>query len=384
MEADQVTDEDVIKPLIKWTGGKYREFPYFKSYIPEFNRYFEPFAGGAGVFFALKPPGESYLNDKSTDLIRFYRLIGNPSFITELTQYADAWDDAGKLARTVTSELNPVFLTFIETSQSPEKTIQQTVKKIDLQQFPALFNVDFILQPSAFQEKLNYSLFDKMKRIRAISKKEIRSFEPLELHDHIETAVKSCLYLFMRGLLNDNNRGIINFSKTRAGANWFFVREFCYGSMFRYNRQGDFNIPYGGIAYNKKNFRAKIQHLSGNRVNTLFQNTTFYNLDFQDFINSTKPAKGDFLFLDPPYDSEFSEYDQHIFDRNDQKRLQEALMQQSARWMLVIKKTGFIQELYTKPGITIKTFDKRYTYNVRGRNSREAEHLVIMNYKPYK
>jgi len=31
--------------------------------------------------------------------------------------------------------------------------------------------------------------------------------------------------------------------------------------MFRYNSKGEFNIPYGGIAYNYKNFRKKIEYL---------------------------------------------------------------------------------------------------------------------------
>ncbi len=74
-----------IKPLIKWTGGKFREFKFFEQLIPkEFDRYFEPFAGGAGVLFALQPQGKAFLNDKSSDLIEFYRALLNPEFEKEL------------------------------------------------------------------------------------------------------------------------------------------------------------------------------------------------------------------------------------------------------------------------------------------------------------
>ena len=42
-----------IKPIIKWTGGKYAEYKFFKEYIPDFENYYEPFFGGGGVFFHL-------------------------------------------------------------------------------------------------------------------------------------------------------------------------------------------------------------------------------------------------------------------------------------------------------------------------------------------
>lgn len=41
-----------MKPLIKYTGGKYREYDFFKDFLPkEINNYYEPFVGGGGVFF---------------------------------------------------------------------------------------------------------------------------------------------------------------------------------------------------------------------------------------------------------------------------------------------------------------------------------------------
>jgi len=51
-----------------------------------------------------------------------------------------------------------------------------------------------------------------------------------------------------------------------------------------------------------------------------------------------------------------------------------------AKWMLVIKATKFIRELYNTHNCTIVEFDKTYTYNVRGRNNRDTKHLIVMNY----
>lgn len=371
-----------IKPVIKWTGGKYREFSLFRTFIPPFKNYFEPFAGGAGVFFALQPGHKSYLNDKSTDLIRFYRMIGKVEFEKELNNYVYAWNEAGEMATWMAIKLADAFSSFVNNETVPQKIIKSAINTLPEQKFPTIFSVNFIIDKEGFMLQLEHSLFDKMKRIKAIMARETRSFSKSELHTHMETAVKSAFYLFIRGLMNRHYTKKLSLPEAKAVANWFFVREFCYASMFRYNRQGEFNIPYGGIAYNKKDFGAKVKHVSNPSIKQLFAKTDFFNHDFAEFLEKVNPGKEDFIFLDPPYDSEFSEYDQHVFNQHDQVRLRDTLLLQKAKWMLVIKKTDFIENLYSHDGIHIHEFDKTYTYNVRGRNSRNTKHLVIMNYSP--
>ena len=51
--------------------------------------------------------------------------------------------------------------------------------------------------------------------------------------------------------------------------------------MFRFNSSGHFNIPYGGIAYNTKDFRSKVDHIFSEEVKVLFKNTTIKNQDFE-------------------------------------------------------------------------------------------------------
>ena len=48
--------------------------------------------------------------------------------------------------------------------------------------------------------------------------------------------------------------------------------------------------------------------------------------------------------------------------------------------MLVIKNTPFIYDLYNKPNIKIKFFDKSYNVSFMNRNDRDTEHLMITNY----
>ncbi len=65
----------MVKPFIKWAGGKrwLTKHPSFE--IPEFSgRYIEPFLGGAAVFFYLKPK-EAILSDTNKHLIETYRAV---------------------------------------------------------------------------------------------------------------------------------------------------------------------------------------------------------------------------------------------------------------------------------------------------------------------
>lgn len=371
--------EQKIKPIIKWTGGKYREFALFKDHIPSFDRYVEPFFGGGGVFFALQPKVPVIINDKSIDLIRFYRQINEPAFKEKLYQYADAWDEVKQLSEKLWEKCESEFIAFItktneELKVSVEKQIPKSIKR-----YKNLIDIEFVIEPILLQSYIKDSLLDKANRIQRICKREARVFDISELKDHFETGVKSGMYLFFRMLMNKNANTPI-FSEAVTAANWYFVREFCYASMFRYNNKGEFNIPYGGIAYNKKNFRHKANLIFAERTQNLFAEAEIYNQDFENLLADVALKPTDFIFLDPPYDSEFSEYDQNSFTQTDQKRLANFLINCPAKWMVVIKETPFIREIYTHPQVKIVTFGKKYTYNVRGRNDRKVTHLIITNY----
>lgn len=372
-----------LRPLIKWTGGKYDEFPLFANHIPQFKRYIEPFFGGGGVFFALQPQFPSLLNDKSSDLINFYQQIGQEQFKSDLLQYAVAWEEVGELSALLWAVCAKPFVNFIK-RDADETNLRATLLKnfkFFFENKPTLNHKEFILDVTLFQAMLLASIIDKAKRIKRISKHELRIFTKEEMMTHFETGMRSGTYLFFRKILNQHYKGAIELSKAKAAANWYFVREFCYGSMFRFNAKGEFNIPYGGIAYNKKNFNKKLAHIFKPEIIQLFKEASIANLDFEVFLKGIDLNTSDFIFIDPPYDSEFSEYDQHAFTSIDQQRLADFLIQTKAKWMMVIKETSFIRQLYTHKGIRIIDFDKKYSYNVRGRNNRKVMHLIITNYQ---
>lgn len=371
----------IIRPIIKWTGGKYREFAFFQDHIPEFKRYIEPFFGGGGVFFALQPQTQVIINDKSQDLIRFYRQIRSRTFKTRLGQYADAWDEVTTLSELLWESTGQKFCEFI-LNEAEISALTASIEKeltVTLTSLPTLSNKDFLKIPAEFYLHLKKGMESKASRLQRISAKSGNIFDLTELKKHFETALKGGTYLFFRSLLNKNTKKHF-LSEPDAAANWYFVREFCYASMFRYNKKGIFNIPYGGILYNRKKFRKKVNTIFTKPLQNLFQDVEIYNQDFETLLDSISLTPSDFIFLDPPYDSEFSEYDQNSFTLDDQQRLADFLINCVAKWMVVIKETPFILELYSHPSIKITTFDKKYVYNVRGRNNRKATHLIITNY----
>jgi DNA adenine methylase len=162
---------------------------------------------------------------------------------------------------------------------------------------------------------------------------------------------------------------------------FFFVRENAYASMFRYNSRGEFNVPYGGITYNRKDLKRKITYLQSAEIRSHLANTVIENMDFEAFLHKYPPGANDFIFLDPPYDSEFSTYTQNEFSKQDQERLAYYLLNHChARFMLVIKNTPLIYALYSNRGLNIHNFKKRYLVSFQDRNYREAEHLIITNF----
>jgi len=61
------------KPFLKWVGGKRQLIPFIKPHVPDkFNRYYEPFMGGAALFFELRPE-KTTLVDANLRLTRTYR-----------------------------------------------------------------------------------------------------------------------------------------------------------------------------------------------------------------------------------------------------------------------------------------------------------------------
>ncbi|MHA2091208.1 MAG: DNA adenine methylase [Candidatus Kariarchaeaceae archaeon] len=370
-----------MKPLIKWPGGKSREIPIIIENVPKFSRYFEPFFGGGAIFFKIMPEN-AHVNDIDKQLIQFYNSIKDQSssFFNGLSALNSDWKTLEQISACFQQFFIELFTLIMKDKTRKKSEIYSDVndnlfnKHICMSIVQNLNEIDI----HTFTNYLIQSICSKSWRIYQLQIKHDRIFSPTEMTNHLETAVKSAYYTYVRDE---------HFNKTTdiSSATFYFIREFCYGSMFRFNKKGDFNIPYGGINYNRKNFNAKISQLCNNRVIEVFKGLKFYNQDFISFFDNFQLKHNDFIFLDPPYDSDFKDYGKYPFTRKDQERLATYLSTCQSQWLLVIQENPFILNLYEgvrkqNPDVTINTYEKQYTYNVRGRNERNKSHLLIKNY----
>lgn len=360
-----------IKTLIKWPGGKQKEFRHFQQHIPlGFERYVEPFCGGAAVFFGVDT-NKAILNDLSKELVNFYAMVktGNDEFrnaLYELDDYfqglianarssfqhlkrcLDGQDDISKYVLTVLSQNGKIFLM---------KNEKEVKKMFDLIKTMVASSIALSLEKNGGVIEEGGIGFEK-----------------------VVAGFCNGFYLYVRGVMNDGILGRVEMSQAFLSAVYMFIREYCFCGMFRVNGKGEFNVAYAGMSQTNRDFRGKVDRLFSEEIRKKFENTEIYNMDFELLLNSIDLTENDFVFLDPPYDESFSSYDGNkAFSKDDHRRLFEFCKRTPAKILQVIKNTDFIYELY-RHDFNICTFDKKYDFQIKNRFDRDVKHLIIKNY----
>lgn len=369
-----------MNPIIKWPGGKSREIEKIKPLIPEYDRYVEPFFGGGALFFNLSPKCAA-INDISESLIQYYKLIKDQDkqLYDLLICYNNSFSNIVSVCSKETNELLHIFFKLKEGIIQKEElssTLEDLISSMS-DKINSGFSEKLLLNKDEFDSYIHQMVEDKF--VRTVANYNKKPFSTEDLCENLITGFTSGYYMYFRKVFNDISLGRITEQSIQyQAANFYFIREYCYGSMFRYNSKGEFNIPYGGMSYNRKNMKSKIDNMFNREIDTLFSNTDIHCSDFEEFFDNINLSEKDFMFLDPPYDTDFSDYEGKDFTKTDQERLAYELKKTLAKFILVIKNTEFISSLYEKD-FNILSFDKQYSYNVRSRNNRDVEHLIITN-----
>lgn len=383
-----ISKQNRLSPLLKYPGGKEKELNYILPNLPSnAKNFYEPFVGGGAVYFSLEAE-RYFINDKSEELIDLYRLINdeNSEFLDKIKAINHNWQVIENVLLNHSDEISNIYYQYKKEQISRQK-LHDTISSFVLHnanEFNGLLSPDFNVGIQNFVNELVKSFKNKIIRMSEIEK-EKGDLKEEDIVLNIEAAFKSAFYMHFRYLYNNAKK--LNISKAFYIAIYFYIREFCYSSMFRYNTKGEFNVPYGGISYNKKHLTKKIEYFTNKELLEHLAKTKMCSLDFFEFLQKNKPNIDDFMFLDPPYDTEFNTYAKNTFDKSDQARLADYLKNNcDCYFMLIIKNTEFIYGLYQnskdKNGrdIKIKKFDKKYMVSFQNRNNREAEHLIITNY----
>lgn len=162
-----------------------------------------------------------------------------------------------------------------------------------------------------------------------------------------------------------------------------FLNKTCYNGLFRVNSQGQFNVPYG--RYKDPNIvdrtvlRAVHHYLNEADI-------TFLCGDFEDALAPAK--KGDFVYLDPPYDSisdpaSFTGYNLKGFGKTEQERLRllaDDLQKRHCKFLLSNAYTDHMEYLYRRYKIDRVAVPRSINSNAAKRG--KVDEMLVRNYEP--
>lgn len=157
------------------------------------------------------------------------------------------------------------------------------------------------------------------------------------------------------------------------GVLYFFINKTAYSGIIRYNKNGEYNVPFGHYQH----FNTKLvtqQH------SELLQKSTLLNVDYSDVFDMAEAD--DFIFLDPPYDCIFNGYGNISvpdgFDETEHRRLAADFKNLQCRALMILGKTPLTQELYSD--FICDEYYKSYSVNIKNRFNTDKMHIVVKNY----
>ena len=166
---------------------------------------------------------------------------------------------------------------------------------------------------------------------------------------------------------------------TRA-SRLMFLNRTGYNGLYRVNRSGQNNVPFGRYKNPKIVDEENIMSCS-----ELLQKTTITKGDFENIKGHIK--KEDFIYFDPPYvpisdTSSFTSYTANGFDDDMQRRLKilcDYIDDIGAYFMLSNSCAAMIQDLYKKYTIKMVTANRALNCKANGRG--KVNEVLVMNYK---
>jgi len=279
------------RPFLKWAGGKSQLLPELVTRSPRHvTTYYEPFLGGAALFFALaadpeRAPRRAVLNDLNGALMATYEVVRD--------------------------------------------------------------------QPAP--------LIAALERLH-------------EEYVCADDAARAALYYRIRG--EHRHKARID-----VAARVIFLNKTCFNGLFRVNRRGEFNVPFG--RYRSPRILDRAGLLAASEA---LQAVELRTSDFEEAC--TDAGAGDFVYFDPPFHplsptSSFTAYTEREFGRVEQIRLKRCVDALTSRGVAVMVSNSphpWIRGGYEFAGYELDEVQARRAINSRGDRRGPVEELVITNY----
>jgi DNA adenine methylase len=155
-------------------------------------------------------------------------------------------------------------------------------------------------------------------------------------------------------------------SPVERAARLIYLNKTCYNGLYRENRQGHFNVPFG--RYKNPTICDEVRLRSASRA---LQAVELLVADFESVVSDAGP--GDLVYFDPPYvpvsaTSSFTSYNRHGFGAEDQRRLARTFHRLAARGVCVLLSNSsapFVYDLYDGHGYLVVEVQSRRSINSR-------------------
>lgn len=168
----------------------------------------------------------------------------------------------------------------------------------------------------------------------------------------------------------------------QRAARLIFLNKTCYNGLYRENKKGEFNVPFG--RYKNPTICDKDRLRKASHA---LQGVSLQTADFADVVQTA--VAGDFIYFDPPYaplsaTSSFTGYSKYGFDHDDQERLAKTihrLTDKGCKVMLSNSSAEVIYDLYDNGRYRLIPIQARRSINSKADKRGPIKELLILNYE---
>ena len=179
--------------------------------------------------------------------------------------------------------------------------------------------------------------------------------------------------------IDRNKKKFNRLNASKRAARTIYLNKACFNGLYRVNSKGEFNVPFGK--------KTKVNTYDGENLLNVHSYLTLNNIsifctDFEDAVSTAK--QGDFVYFDPPYDSDtstFNGYTEDGFNKDEQRRLAKVfkeLDKKGVKVMLSNHNTILIKELYKDYNFHV--IEAKRSINSNGKKRGKVEEVIITNY----
>jgi DNA adenine methylase len=310
----------VLSPPLKWAGGKRWLVPRLAPYwnLHSKVRLVEPFCGALGVTLGLLPR-KALLNDLNPHLMYLLSCLKR-----------------GLVIETPADERE-------------QQTETESIR----------FLMGAEQAPSERGRQVQFSLPDSTAPAAGTPRED----------DRVPLVMKNDRALYYRHRQRFNELLRTGRERTpEAAALFYFLNRTGFNGLCRFNQSGEFNVPFG--RYNRIGYRRDFSP-----YRAVFADWEFASVDFETL--SLEPD--DFVYADPPYDVEFTQYSKETFGWEQQVRTAAWLARHPGPVILSNQGTNRIVTLYRKLGYRLEFLKGPRRISCNGDRSPAKEVMAFRN-----